>query len=266
MKTIEQKLNNNSYSKGFVQTVPGPREQKTFPTIVIVPGGGYKKIPIQQTEAIANAFYNQGFNAIYLRYSITGEVSSIYPNALVELAQTIKSLKNNSDWPIDDRIFIAGFSAGGQIVSLFNDYWKTQWLNDAAQTTATDIEPTAIILGYPVISPLLGYPNDDAVVKSWIGNENVEKYAADLNVNQDNKPTFLWVTREDQVVPIINSISYISELNKNNIPLEFHIFNHGPHALALANTMTATKDQEKPYLPHVAHWFNLMMEWIKDFI
>ncbi|KRL56334.1 alpha/beta hydrolase [Furfurilactobacillus rossiae] len=263
MQIVKKMLNQHSYYKGFMQDRPGQQGQTTFPTIVVVPGGSYTHIPEAQAESVALAFFAKGFNAVYLRYSFVGEVTPLLPAPIVELGQTISQLKQNPDLPIDNNAVIPfGMSVGGHIVALYNDYWSSSWLSEATGATASVLEPAGAILGYPVISPVLGFPKDEKTIAQW--TDDPTKYAAEQHVTVKNKPVFVWVTNEDQAVPVTNTLSYVQESYNHNLPLELHVFNHGPHGLALANNVTAWKPGTD--LPHVAHWLTLAIEWVNDLL
>lgn len=263
MKTIHQSLNDRAYFHGFLHDRPGPAGQQHFPTIVIVPGGSFTHIPEPQAEQVALAFFARGFNAVYLRYSFISEISPILPRPLIELGQTMVLLKDHSDWPVDaNQVLILGMSAGGLVTALYNDYWSSSWLTNTVGATASQLEPRATILCYPVIDVQLGFPTTATTRATWTNDR--QRDAAEQHITAANKPTFIWATAEDQAVPITNSLAYATALYEHQIPLESHIFNHGPHGLALADQTTAWKPGTD--LPHVAHWFELALEWITDLL
>ena len=64
------------------------------PVIVICPGGGYEMTSDREGEAIAVQFLARGFHAVVLRYSVA---PARYPEALLQLAQTILFLRENAE-------------------------------------------------------------------------------------------------------------------------------------------------------------------------
>lgn len=259
MQTIKQQLNAHSYFAGVMQTTPGANLHTTFPTIVIVPGGSYTHIPEAQAESVALAFAAQGFNAVYLRYSFVGEVTPLLPTPIIELGQTITQLKNNPAWPVDpNKVLVFGMSVGGHIAALYNDYWATPWLAKATNASAEVLKPAGVLLGYPVISPQLGFPPTATTLAQW--TDTPDTFAAEQHVSQHNQPTFAWVTADDQLVPAGNTLSYVNAMWQMQRPVELHMFDHGPHGLALSTPVTAGKSSHAN--PHVAHWFELALEWI----
>ena len=262
MQIVKESLGDDTaaYLQGYLRQTDPDNPDQTYPAIIVVPGGSYTHIPEQQSETLAMAFANLGYQAFYLRYSFVAEKQPLHPAPLVELGKSMALLRQHAaDWLIDpESIAIAGFSVGGHIVALYNDYWASEWLTDQVGTTADELQPQAILLGYPVVSPKLGFPTKDGVLAQWADDPDV--IAADEHVNAHNAPTFIWATADDPLVPSANSLAYASALNTAQIPVELHLFNHGPHGLALANHLTAWKRDANQ--PHVAHWLKLAEEWL----
>lgn len=262
MQVITQKLTASSAQlTGYLHQPDANAHQTTLPAIIIVPGGSYTHIPTAQAESLAMAFAGHGYQAFYLEYTLLGDQQPLELAPVLDLGRAMALLRAHADeWHIDpDQITPAGFSVGGHIVALYNDYWRTK------VATALDIEsamlkPKSVILGYPVISPKLGFPKDDATIATWTATPDV--LAAEQHVTADNQPTFICVTADDPIVPAANALAYTTALATAEIPYELHVFKHGPHGLALANAQTAWKPDADQ--PHVAHWLTLALEWLAD--
>lgn len=264
MKIIKETLADDAkaYLKGYIRSADDTSAHENYPAVIVVPGGSYTHIPEQQAETLALAFANLGYQSFYLRYQFIGEKTPLLPAPVVDLARAVALIRNHAEeWHIDPTtIVLAGFSVGGHIVSLYSDYWQTDQLRTQAGSTGTDLQPQAVILGYPVISPLLGFPTDEATLATWTAAP--ETVAADQHVSEQNPPTFIWVTADDPLVPAKNSLAYAAALAEHQVPYELHVFHHGPHGMALANHLTAWKrDADQP---HVAHWLTLANEWLND--
>ncbi|ANK60404.1 alpha/beta hydrolase [Loigolactobacillus backii] len=252
------------YLKGLLKSPDPAAGQTKLPAIIIIPGGAYTHIPVEQTETMALAFANQGFQSFYLRYSFMDEAQPLMPQPLIELAKAVQLLHQNADeWQLDsDKIVIAGFSVGGHIVGLYNDYWDSAWLTKATGFGADELKINAAIMGYPVVSPKLGFPKDAATVQKWA--DDPDFIAADEQVTATNAPTFVWTTLDDNVVPSANSLAYVEALKTAEVSVESHLFRHGPHGLALANQQTG--NDSETVNPHVGHWFELATEWLNDIL
>lgn len=247
---------------GFLQTPDEALPEQNYPAIIIVPGGSYTHIPEAQAEKLALAFTSLGYQSFYLRYSFVDEKSPLHPAPVVELAQSVALIRQHADdWAIDpQRLALAGFSVGGHIVALYNDTWHQDWLTDQLGVSAEALEPQATILGYPVISPKLGFPTDEQTLATW--SDQPEQLAANEYVSDKNAPTFIWATADDPLVPASNSLAYATALAAHNVDYELHLFHHGPHGLALANHLTAWKRDANQ--PHVARWLQLADEWLNE--
>ncbi|GEO67716.1 alpha/beta hydrolase [Levilactobacillus spicheri] len=234
----------------------------TYPAIIIVPGGSYTHIPEQQAEDLALAWSARGYQAFFLRYSFAGERQPLLPAPVIELAQSVALLRQHAtDWQINPaQLIVAGFSVGGHIVALFNDLWADAAFNAQAHTTPEQVHPTAVILGYPVITPKAGFPQDAATLATW--TDHPAQIEADQRVTNQNAPTFIWVTANDPLVPVQNALAYAQASIAHHVDTELHVFHNGPHGLALANPVTAWKPASDQ--PHVAHWLDLAAEWLTE--
>ena len=83
-----------------------------------------------------------------------------------------------------------------------------------------------------------------------------------LGVTPETPPTFIFQAVDDPVVLIDNTIEYITALRKNRVYFEAHLFNKGGHGFSLATPELATAERKAD--PHLAHWFELSLEWLKD--
>lgn len=249
-----------AYLQGYLHEANPEIKQTQYPAIIIVPGGAYTHIPDHQAETLALAFFAKGYQAFYLRYHFISEKAPLMPAPLVDLAHAMTYLtENHQKLALDpNQIVVAGFSVGGHIAALYGDYWASDFLAQASGSQPATRKPAAIILGYPVIRLDAGFPKTKADALA-ITND-LAFYAADTHVTAQNPPTFMWVTDDDEMVPSRNSLYYATALNAANIPLELHVFDHGPHGLALANSLTAWRSGTD--LPHVAKWFDLATEWL----
>lgn len=74
----------------------------------------------------------------------------------------------------------------------------------------------------------------------------------------------MWHTNEDNSVPAMNTYLYAQGLLEHKVDHECHTFHKGKHGLSLANEQSA-KDMSEAYrLPHVAGWFSMAIEWLKE--
>ena len=221
----------------YIQNVGGEFNNITKrPAVLVLPGGGYKFCSAREAELIALEYLKEGYQAFVLKYSVGKNAT--WPNPLNDYEKAMQLIRDRAqEWNIyEDKIAVVGFSAGGHLA--------------ACAATMAQNRPNAAILGYPVI-------NGKTV-------RTCEKTAPDVlqSVDENTCPCFVFATRTDGVVPVENTIQFISALEKNAVSFETHIYGCGPHGLS-----TAGDSVLKPgtvVCSRVPHWVKDSIEWLRD--
>ena len=247
-----------AYLSGTYERIPHNEKR---PAILIFPGGGYAYCSSREAEPIAHEFIAHGYNAFVFDYSVNG--AAVYPTQLIEASLAMKFLRDNAEkLRIDpERIFTIGFSAGGHLAAMLGTMWHKNFIYDAIDMPYGYNKPTGMILCYPVITSgkyahrgsfdtLLGDGKND---KKLLREVSLE-YA----VTKKTVPTFIWHTRADKTVPVINSILFAEALSKKNIPYELHIYPDGWHGMTLCREFL---DAENEY---IGDWVRCAEHWMKN--
>jgi acetyl esterase/lipase len=72
---------------------------------------------------------------------------------------------------------------------------------------------------------------------------------------------FLWATREDNTVPVDQTLAMALAMEAAGVPCETHIFENGDHGLSTADQSAAqAKEQIRP---DVAVWMSLAETWLQ---
>ena len=233
------------------------------PLVLLCPGGGYSFTTDREAEAMALQYLSIGYHAAVLRYSCAPHR---YPTALLELATSILYIRQNADlWNVcSDKIVVEGCSAGGHLAACLGVFWNKDFLADALNLNTEQkdlLKPNGLILCYPVITsgPYAEKGSfENLLGPSW--REHCEELSLENQVSSDTPRTFIWHTYEDRIVPVENSLLFVSALRKFNIPAEFHMYEKGGHGLALANHLTeawngnGTQEECSSWIPLVNTW------------
>jgi acetyl esterase/lipase len=145
-------------------------------------------------------------------------------------------LAHADEWRIaSDRIAVIGFSAGGHLA--------------ASLGTIGVNRPGALLLGYAITQDitLAAKPPYPAVVP---------------HVDRDTPPTFLFSTGKDAVVPVQHTLAFAAALDAASVDFELHVFQEGPHGLALARP-AASDIRARTVEEAFAEWFGLSVRWLR---
>ena len=233
------------------------------PAILVIPGGGYAMCCTdREGEPIAKPFFAAGFNCFVLHYSI--EEKAVNSRPLVDASRAMVHIRENAEkYNIDpDRVFVVGFSAGGHPAASLGTLWHEDFAKAYPDMPAGANRPTGMILSYPVISsgPYAHRGSFDNLLGTQDPTEEQNRvYSLEYHVDGHTVPTYIWHTAEDAIVPVQNSILFISALAAAKVPFEAHIFPKGPHGLALASAQT-NKGEPCPYA-ECAGWVEEAIAW-----
>lgn len=234
-----------------------PAANPTRTLIVVAPGGGYQHLAMDHEGLQVAQWLNaHGVAALVLRYRLGPKYH--HPVELGDAQRAIRFARSHAaEWSVQpDHIGMWGFSAGGHLASTAGTHY------DSGKAAATDVierqssRPDFLILAYPVISFQPGILH--AGSKKYLLGDSPDPQLVDLlsnekQVTQQTPPTFLFHTADDPVVPVANSIVFFEALQKNKVPVELHVFRHGPHGVGLAQAN-----------PELSGWPDLLYHWLHE--
>lgn len=239
-------------------------ENRKRPLVIICPGGGYRFVSEREGEPVAIQMNAMGFHACVLNYSIHPVT---FPIALTQLAKSVAVVREHAkEWNVqEDKIVIAGFSAGGHLVTSLGVFWQEAFLSDIMQIPKENYKPNGMILSYPVISSG-PFAHRDSFV-SLLGeryDELLEKASLEKQVTEHTPPAFIWHTYEDNVVPVENALLFAVAMKEKNIPIELHIYPNGSHGLSLANDETCNLVNRSGIQQECQNWITMAGTWIRN--
>lgn len=269
---------------------------KPRPAIIICPGGGFFSCTDREAEPVAMYFASMGYHSFVLRYStyfshglempdlskpLPLKKETIYPKQIRQLGQAMLLIKRNAKkWHVNpDQIGVCGFSAGGQVASLYATRYNEAVLTDYLNASSQQLRPAFAIIGYALTDYHLldqqlrarkDSPGEYAFMKaSNVAYAGVEFPDKELeseispvdHVDSETPPFFIWTTATDPLISPLNSLHMASRLAENNIPYEIHVFGEGTHGLSLATQAVA--DSKSQIEPIVGQWTTLCTKWLE---
>ena len=239
------------------------------PALVIVPGGGYTNVSKREAEPLAFEFLARGFHTFVLWYR-TGEANGVrYPEQLLELSAAVDYVKTHAEELCvnKDEVFAMGFSAGGHLVAnLAVEYADVE----KKAGKYLDCKPTAVALGYPVISQIDGHQGSYRNLLNGYSDEEKAELLKTLNLDQavseTTAPAFIWATAEDKSVPVSNAIRFASALNANGVRFELHIFPQGKHGLSTGRVEINRRLADRDCLDRIPEWLGACEKFLRLYI
>jgi acetyl esterase/lipase len=236
--------------------LPAP-ERANGAAVLICPGGGYGVLAFDhEGNAIAKWLNDNGIAGIILKYRLPSDQimidKSIAP--LQDAQEAIRVIRRNAvSWKINpDKIGVIGFSAGGHLASTLSTHYAEKVYDVKDNTIA---RPNFSLLIYPVVSfdtVITHRGSRNNLIGLKPSEEQVQRFSNELQITADTPPAFLVHSADDKAVPVMNSIGYFKGLQKNNIPVELHIFQKGGHGYGLS-----------PNGGTESSWPDLCIKWLK---
>lgn len=270
---------------------------RSWPAMVIVPGGGYIIKGTKEGEAVAAQFLARGFSCFVVQYDayfydregMAEGQPNINPKAhypLQEL-QVMKALhiihERAAEWAVDEEaIFTCGFSAGAHISGTVALRWDDPELTSQLpfEPKGEELRPAGSILGYPMLSgDIATYGNAKRDVPgniAWQGDyildavfgtttptaEQVAKTELVNYVSDKAAPLFVWHSIDDPVVDPIETTRLVLALQEAGVFCEYHLFSNGGHGLGCANAHYAKSEAE--INQKIGRWLPMAETWINE--
>ncbi len=238
---------------GFVPNITSylHEGEEKRPCILVVPGGGYCVVSPSEGELVALKFYEMGYQAFVLTYTINFlQMAPLKLQALQDISRAVRYIRKSAEEfaVAGEELTVCGFSAGGHLCgSLCVHYEDIQDMSEEYGHISN--RPDSAILSYPVITSgekahrgsFIALLGDDA------SPEELEYMSLEKQVTEQTPPCFLWATATDETVPVENSEMYVRACREKGVPCAFHMFTSGRHGLSLADEDWANGVHMSPY-------------------
>ena len=209
------------------------------PAMLVIPGGGYCFVSPTEAEPVAMEFYQGGYNAFVLTYTVNPLMNApLKDQPLQDISRAIRLIRRKSrEFSIHpDKVAVCGFSAGGHLAASLCVHWKDAGDPNPAYQAVSN-RPNAGILCYPVITSGRFAHRDSftALLGNKPTEEDLRYTSLETQVTPDTPPCFLWQTAEDGAVPVENSYLFADACKRAGVGFAHHVFTKGQHGLSLAN-------------------------------
>lgn len=231
----------------YIHTDPAPH-----PAILVTPGGSYCFVAPSEAEPVAMEFYNSGYNAFVLTYTVNPlTLEPLMMQPLNDVSRAVRYVrKNAASFHIDPgKLSVCGFSAGGHLSASLCVHWQDVADPDPEYAGIPN-RPDAAILSYPVITSgeYAHRGSFDALLGRDPDPEQLSYMSLETQVTDKVPPCFLWQTAEDDCVPVENSYLFARACKAAGVPFAHHVFTTGQHGLALANDAWLANDYGDDYV------------------
>ena len=239
---------------------PAAAESNTGAAVLIVPGGGYVRLPdTYGNNSTAKFFQSRGISAFVVCHRLPNSPDLItrHTAPLQDAQRAMRIIRANAErWGVDPtRVGVCGTSAGGHVSATLGTH-----LNDVSaigdELDSYSFSPAFMILISGVLSM------NEAVThrvsrQSLLGDnpapELVREYSCEARVTAATPPAFLVHADNDNGVSPLNSVRFYQALKQAGVSSSLHIFPQGAHSIGVSNNPGSAQ-----------MWTTLCMEWLKE--
>lgn len=207
---------------------PATAEEKKKDIMLLVPGGAYACVcAVCEGYPIAARLNELGYSAFILNYRVNED--GILPKPIDDLAAAVRYLLQNAErFDVDsERYTVFGFSAGGHLI--------TEWGTDNHGYSVCGLpKPAALFPVYPEVSMELFYPEyEEEFIRTMLGDDQSEarknEYSVDRHVSGKYPPSFVCLCKDDDIVPVENSLRLCRALEQAGVPYRLELDEKGGH-------------------------------------
>lgn len=224
-------------------------------SVVVCPGGGYGGLAAHEGKPVAEWLNHIGVTGFVLKYRLGPRYH--HPVMMEDVNRAIRTVRAHAaDWKLDpDRIGVLGFSAGGHLASTAVTHFDAGNADAEDPIDRVSSRPDFGVLIYPVITMTGPYAHQGSR-RNLLGDspsqDLIDLLSNEKQVTEKTPPCFLVHSSTDEAVPFQNSVMFAEALHKHHVPVELHVFDHGPHGFGLGG-----KD------PVLSQWPGLCAGWME---
>lgn len=216
--------------------------------VVVCPGGGYVMKASHEGGQIARMLNAGGISAFVLDYRVK---PCHFEAPLSDALRAIRLVRSMGY----EKVAVMGFSAGGHLACSAATLYKTGNPDAEDPIERFSSRPDAFVPCYAVVS--FASFRHQGSLEALLGERKndydlIRRFSAELHVNLDTPPAFIWHTASDHSVPVENSLMLASALAHAGVPFELVVFPQGAHGIGLAGGD-----------PVAGRWPDMLTQWLK---
>jgi acetyl esterase/lipase len=233
-----------------------PKDKADGSAVIVIPGGGYHIVAGgHEGTDVAKRLNEAGITAFVVKYRIPNDSTMVNKEIgpLQDAQRAIQIVREHAkEWGLNPgKIGIMGFSAGGHLASTAGTHYQKAVIPNPNHI---NLRPDFMILVYPVISftDSIGHIGSrDNLLGKNPSPEKIKYYSNELQVNAQTPPSFLVHAKDDDAVPVQNSIAFYNALKKNKVETSIYLYEKGGHGFGLNNSTSQVP------------WIAMVIDWIK---
>ena len=187
-----------------------PASNPTKTAVIVAPGGAYVHLSMVREGSDAAHWLNaHGVAAFVLKYRLGPKYHNPIEREDGQRAIRMVRARAAEYGVTPDHVGMWGFSAGGHLAATAGTKFDAGNASAADAIDRESCRPDFLVLAYPVIT--MEAPYVHAGSKRYLlgeapTQEELDAMSAELHVTAQTPPTFLYVTTDDQSVPVMNSV------------------------------------------------------------
>jgi acetyl esterase/lipase len=218
---------------------------RSAPLLVFIHGGAWKSGQREDYLVYLLAFAAKGYVTATVSYRLSRE--AMYPAAVQDVKCALRWLKQHcANYGFDpNRIALIGGSAGGHLAMMVGYSHGSAEFNGECAADSIDDRVQAVVNIYGPCDLTTPFAVNNSVVIKFLGasySESPEIYqlASPLHwLTADDPPTLIFHGTIDEVVPISQSDTLKTRLDRLAIPNSYHRLKGWPHTMDLSAKVNA---------------------------
>ena len=172
-----------------------------------------------------------------------------------------------AEWKLDaQRVGVMGSSAGGHLASTVVTHFDAGKADAADAVDRLSSRPDFGVLCYAVISMEDGVTHGGSKA-NLLGKtpepQLVELLSNEKQVTKNTPPCFVWSTGDDKAVSVVNSLQFVTALQKSGVSYDFHVYQKGPHGIGLSEGKNGVPAGDvHPWGKDLLYWLR-QNDWLK---